>query len=1179
MHTEKHTILHHIFDRVYTLPELLEKLIDTSHSPLKLVKDGDDSQYTNFVQNARVALPEDEALPNKPMKITPPILKQSDAILKTSSVKWDENEKNIITRGYEVAKSESFGTLSGHSAVKNIFINTLVSELKSFIWDKLLERIGEEAMFYLLKKTMIFVPTKNQCFYQLTGEFALRVIAQKYKNHTIPENPSKAKSKSIEKSPKKKQKDTNESNQKENDKCIDTARPTPELRFSSQSAPDLSEIVDKNYLKRTFSDVTCTNSSENNHADTKRQKIDTTSHKTIDKNAALKRRQAFQNNVWANSGSSSTSTSSNSIESRKDKASAGGSTINQSAKYSTISFSRSQLLYGKCTKIYKGKDQSNSLNIRWGLPQDHILCRLHKKRNESSSINELMKDMFQNEELFRTLNIPKPKLSGWRKKVLEPLVYRLLKLHGKCKYRFYLYKICRSSWRLRDYKQVEKYTQQAGAFESESDEDIDEDVRPTQNMAAATQLSCSTYFAGGKVAPSMFSYPAALATTPLCTNSHNKQPKNTKGRQKLAEQQGVVTNDGKNEGERGNLALLPPLFGSDDEDVEEGKYSLMDIENINDESGAPIPAGTRVLAKETDNNDIRSPKNPAEPSSSSILRFASQNSLRQILYQDSPTDTKNKVPDSVDGYDAAAFEGLKLLADQSGGHEKSVLDAQCASDKVSEFVLACVRNVIPEDLIGDPNNKKKDSNRLALRKAIITFLCGRRFEKITMHNLLQGFKLNECDSWLKNPKFKSKTNYPGKKKGKAQRFHEQPEESKLRRNLFASFVYWLFSRYIIPLVKAHFYTTECNGQKNDIVYFRHDVWTKITAPAWEKLKTKMFKLVKKNEIKDIVTDRRLSYAPIRLLPKKTGFRPITNLKRSGLSWDMFVGSIDSINRRKSLMQPINKTLNDAFHIMSYEMVNQPVVFSGSAFGFNDIYKALKSFKTGTEELLAKQKFTDLVHDISENTAHSLFVDNVVYPIVYSNDILSLITEHIKKHLVKIGNSLYLQTTGIPQGSVLSPILCNLLYARLEHKKLSSLYGRDTLMLRFVDDFLIITLDKNKAIRFMDLMTQGFPDYGCIINPEKTLSNFDPRSVGDSNDVTKSGPISRAGFPWCGFIIDEKSLSVRVDYSKFRGANLMSNTASDISNRPGKTLLQRVLKYGFYDDQYSSIHMYIFKKHC
>ncbi|TFY78051.1 hypothetical protein EWM64_g5960 [Hericium alpestre] len=77
--------------------------------------------------------------------------------------------KNVITEGYRLNKGE------GHIGrtrvgVSNLFVNTNITALQCPEWERLLPRIGEDAMFHLLTETCVFVPLPNDCLCQLTGE-------------------------------------------------------------------------------------------------------------------------------------------------------------------------------------------------------------------------------------------------------------------------------------------------------------------------------------------------------------------------------------------------------------------------------------------------------------------------------------------------------------------------------------------------------------------------------------------------------------------------------------------------------------------------------------------------------------------------------------------------------------------------------------------------------------------------------------------------------------------------------------------------------------------------------------------------------------------------------------------------------------------------------------------------
>lgn len=160
----------------------------------------------------------------------------------------------------------------------------------------------------------------------------------------------------------------------------------------------------------------------------------------------------------------------------------------------------------------------------------------------------------------------------------------------------------------------------------------------------------------------------------------------------------------------------------------------------------------------------------------------------------------------------------------------------------------------------------------------------------------------------------------------------------------------------------------------------------------------------------------------------------------------------------------------------------------------------------------------------QNTAkrNTVFVD--LYQRHYeTSELLQLIASHIQQNLIKVGKKYYRQKQGIPQGSILSSTLCNYFYADLEVHVLSFLDTDDCLLLRLIDDFLLVTTDKCKAIRFVEVLHHGVPEYGVTVNAKKSLVNFD--LVIDGQQISKLGDGDGDHFPYCGTLINTKTLDI------------------------------------------------------
>lgn len=516
-------------------------------------------------------------------------------------------------------------------------------------------------------------------------------------------------------------------------------------------------------------------------------------------------------------------------------------------------------------------------------------------------------------------------------------------------------------------------------------------------------------------------------------------------------------------------------------------------------------------------------------------------------------------------------------------------DFSCSHAEVYRFVASIILTVIPRAFWGSQKNLK------AILSHVVTFISCRRFETPNLHSFVQGFSIADCD-WLIRDAPKAQAQRPS------------VSDSLKRRELLNEFVYWFFEGFVTPLLKTTFYITDSGAFRNQVLYFRQDDWTQLCAPLFDRLSEGTFtKLGYSKQVADnIMRSRQLGYSYIRLLPKDTGVRPIVNLRRkpkAGLS--------------------INRVLQNAFQILSYEKSNQPDLIGASVFGLKEVYAKLKAFRK--RNLLPNQtlpklyfvkvdvraafdsidqvKLVNILHELlstedyavrrwSEVTINeggkdarkrymkkakpqweepqfsrfaetlakvmrnAIYIDQVNYPSADKDEILKLLEEHIQQNLVKIGSNLYRQKVGIPQGSVLSTLLCSFFYGDLERKHFDFRNDIRNLLLRYVDDYLFITTRLSTARKFLDTMSKGHPEYGCFIAPEKTLTNFDCNDHNPNVVLPSEG--KRGGFPWCGVRIDMQKLCVSADYTRLEDIHLSMAMTIQRGRRPGAAFKQRII---------------------
>jgi telomerase reverse transcriptase len=160
--------------------------------------------------------------------------------------------------------------------------------------------------------------------------------------------------------------------------------------------------------------------------------------------------------------------------------------------------------------------------------------------------------------------------------------------------------------------------------------------------------------------------------------------------------------------------------------------------------------------------------------------------------------------------------------------------------------------------------------------------------------------------------------------------------------------------------------------------------------------------------------------------------------------------------------------------------------------------------------------------------------------------------HLGAQLVRLGGTFLMQTRGVAQGGVLSSLLCTLLYGDMERthnlaqRGVGGGGGRDSLLLRWVDDFLFLSLCPARAVAFAAQLAAGFPEYGAAFSVAKTALNFDawpsaddPRARGGGlraplprNELTL--PCGRTFVRWCGLLINCETAEFQADQSRLRG---------------------------------------------
>ena len=196
-----------------------------------------------------------------------------------------------------------------------------------------------------------------------------------------------------------------------------------------------------------------------------------------------------------------------------------------------------------------------------------------------------------------------------------------------------------------------------------------------------------------------------------------------------------------------------------------------------------------------------------------------------------------------------------------------------------------------------------------------------------------------------------------------------------------------------------------------------------------------------------------------------------------------------------------------------------------------------------------------------NNSSGVLIDLASPSRVHKTRITELLREHLRRNVVRSGGVYLLQKIGIPQGSVLSTLLCGVFYAHLEKAHgLGDIRGGDAggagvagsigagtsadkthtnrpyekpqpVLCRWTDDLLFLSGDRVRAEGFLQSAIDGFKAYGCVLNPGKTKLNFGLSK--DKGTPTKSKSVAKY-VAWCGLLIDSSNLELTADYTRYAG---------------------------------------------
>ncbi|KAF5887628.1 telomerase reverse transcriptase, partial [Clarias magur] len=522
----------------------------------------------------------------------------------------------------------------------------------------------------------------------------------------------------------------------------------------------------------------------------------------------------------------------------------------------------------------------------------------------------------------------------------------------------------------------------------------------------------------------------------------------------------------------------------------------------------------------------------------------------------------------------AHFLSQKCATSEGKRDMASLLSCHCSSYRVYLFVRKCVRFVVPDELWGSQHNMLQFLSRVK------HFLRLGKFEKLSLAQVMWRMRVSDC-RWLGNKKCHC------------------PSEHRYREWIFGQFLLWMLKDFVIGLVKSLFYVTESVGHKHALRFYRRHTWTRLQDHAfrdhlskgqWEELSPAEVASLPKSTI----TPR------IRFIPKTSGMRPITRLISTGPAMQF------------------QSSVRDLQNVLSVCVRERPSLLGSTVWGRQDIHRVLRSIThthtplyfvkvdvSGAYDSLPHCKLLEVVQDVlrpmlekcfslrhyakvctdseqeirkqfctraeaveslnmkgfvmeeqNNGKLHNAILVEKLSVDVKGADVFRFFRQMLSSYVIQYNKKLFRQVCGVPQGSVVSTMLCNLCYGHMETRVLKDITEKGGCLMRLVDDFLLITPRLSKAMEFLKTLMGGVPVYGCVINPQKVAVNFPVRDELQCTEMTEFP--AHCLFPWCGLLIDTCSLHIYNDYSGYAGQSLRYSLTLGSAHSPAVFMRKKLL---------------------
>jgi hypothetical protein len=458
--------------------------------------------------------------------------------------------------------------------------------------------------------------------------------------------------------------------------------------------------------------------------------------------------------------------------------------------------------------------------------------------------------------------------------------------------------------------------------------------------------------------------------------------------------------------------------------------------------------------------------------------------------------------------------------------------------EVYSFTSSFLADVLPKNFIG------WDNFEVILDKLKI-FIKMNRYETLNKTSLfeMKEFSFDNMDVF-KHFRMKDK--------------HYKSFGIRLKNYIMKCIIHFVFDYLVVQLIRSHFYVTEKQNDHYKTFYYHKKHWDLVIKINIKKLEAQ-FKPIDIKDAKTELHHKDLPFGKLRLVPKATSCRPIVSYRRKTPKTkknlkDIFFETQKIFKHISSKMQAnsdncvvfdyktiikrllyykdmLGNDLNElSYHTLDIEAcydnidIDKLVNFLetdeiiAENFVSNVLFLVLpKASSRGNTSLKESFEIKKLFF-VTEVSEYLHFLDylkskndlNFTNCMLYNDqdryinkrDVMPNIKNILGCNIIKFNKKCFRQKKGIPQGLSISSFLCNIYFYNLEKtlsKKITRMVTEKNLLMRFMDDYLLLTNNPNTVSGFVGESFKVASQNAFNFNISKSQYNVDYTSSTKTND--------------------------------------------------------------------------------